>query len=295
MKRIFAFILCFAMLTFAFSAEKKSPESTQTSIIVSSYNMLYTFEKGHRSYTVEREQKWHKRKDTILQMVKSQNIDICGTQELRKLQIDYLFPDDTYNYVIAPKEFDPQQRLMNNLILYKKDKFEVLENGFFWLISYRKWRHCIWAKFKDKQTDCTFYVFNVHFPVTREAGEEGKMVASKTLVENIKKIANNQRIILTGDFNSLEITPQIKHIKQSGLVDSKEVSKTQPQGPNFSYNKYSKRYRPPAHPETKNLHIDFIFCSKDIEVESIKVVPDCINGVLPSDHFPVVAKLKIKK
>lgn len=283
------------MLPLGFSAEKKNAENTQTSIIVSSYNMLFTFEKGHRAYTPLREKRWHNRKDTILQMVKSQNIDICGTQELRKLQIDYLFPDNTYNYVIAPKEFDPTQRLMNNLILYKKERFEVLENGFFWLIDYRKWRHCIWAKFKDKQSNSIFYVFNVHFPVSSEAGEEGKMVASKTLVENIKKIANNQTVILTGDFNSLEITPQIKHIKQSGLVDAKEVSKTQPTGPNFTYNKYSTKYTPPANPETKMLHIDFIFCSKNIEVESTKVVPDCINGVLPSDHFPVVAKIKIKK
>ena len=95
------------MLPLGFSAEKKNAENTQTSIIVSSYNMLFTFEKGHRAYTPEREKKWHLRKDTILKMVKSLNIDICGSQELRKLQIDYLFPDDTYNYVIAPKEYDP--------------------------------------------------------------------------------------------------------------------------------------------------------------------------------------------
>ena len=118
MNRIFIFISSLFLLPLALCADKKNTENNQVSLNVSSYNMLFTFEKGHKSYTVEREKKWHKRKDTILQMVKLQNIDICGTQELRKLQIDYLFPDDTYNYVIAPKEYDPQQRLMNNLILY---------------------------------------------------------------------------------------------------------------------------------------------------------------------------------
>lgn len=295
MNRIFIFISSLFLLPLALCADKKNTENNQVSLNVSSYNMLFTFEKGHKSYTVEREKKWHKRKDTILQMVKLQNIDICGTQELRKLQIDYLFPDDTYNYVIAPKEYDPQQRLMNNLILYKRDRFEVLENGFFWLISYRKWRHCIWAKFKDKQSGLSFYVFNVHFPVTREAGEEGKLVASKTLIENIKKIANDQTVILTGDFNSVETTPQIKYIKQSGFADTKEISKTKPEGVNFTYNYYSTRYRPKESEDSKKLHIDFIFTSKDIEVETFKIVPDCINGVLPSDHNPLIAKIKIKK
>lgn len=255
--------------------------------------MLFTFEKGHRAYTPLREEKWNKRKDTLMAMVKSQKMDICGTQELRKLQIDYLFPDDTYNYVIAPKEFDPKQRLMNNLILYKKDRFEVLENGFFWLVDYRKWRHCIWAKFKDKQANTTFYVFNVHFPVTKETGEKGKMVAAQTLIENIKKITQGQTVIITGDFNSVETTPQIQYIKQSGFADTKEVSKTKPEGANYTYNYYSTKYKPKE--SDKKLHIDFIFTSKDIEVEAFKIVPDCINGVLPSDHFPLIAKIKFKK
>ena len=292
MDRVLTFILCVASLLTA--CVKQEAQASETSLIVSSYNMLFTFEKGHRAYTPEREKKWHLRKDTILKMVKSLNIDICGSQELRKLQIDYLFPDDTYNYVIAPKEDDPNQRLMNNLILYKKDKFEVIENGFFWLLPQRKWRHCIWAKFREKQSNTTFYIFNIHFPTPREAGEEKQQEASQTLVENIKKIANGQTIILTGDFNSIETKPQIKTIKQSGLVDSKEVSKTKPQGPHFTYNYYKTSFAPNT-PKTKFVCIDYIFCSPNIEVNSFKVVNDCINGILPSDHYPVVAEIKIKK
>ena len=44
----------------------------------------------------------------------------------------------------------------------------------------------------------------------------------------------------------------------------------------------------------KGLHIDYIFVSEDLEIIDVDIVKDNINGKYPSDHYPLIADIKMK-
>ena len=44
----------------------------------------------------------------------------------------------------------------------------------------------------------------------------------------------------------------------------------------------------------KGLHIDYIFVSEDLEIVDVDIVKDNINGKYPSDHYPLIADIRIK-
>ena len=45
----------------------------------------------------------------------------------------------------------------------------------------------------------------------------------------------------------------------------------------------------------KGLHIDYIFVSEDLEIVDVNIIKDNIDGKYPSDHYPLVADIRIKR
>src|SRR5690606_19046133 len=111
--------------------------------------------------------------------------------------------------------------LHNAAILYKKDRFELLDSGVFWLSETPEvrsigWdasdhRVCNWGKFREKFSGKEFFFFNTHFYWRKEIArkESGPLMAIK-----IKEIAGDSPTIITGDFNSRPETSQIAAIKE---------------------------------------------------------------------------------
>ena len=97
-------------------------------------------------------------------------------------------------------------------------------------------------------------------------------------------------IIIMGDFNA---TPDSKIIKKfaageystNRFVAVQEVKKEL----------YSKSTMSSFKGKEKGLHIDYIFVSEDLEIVDVDIVKDNINGKYPSDHYPLIADIKIKK
>ncbi|MBQ6534041.1 MAG: endonuclease/exonuclease/phosphatase family protein [Opitutales bacterium] len=259
-----------------------------------SYNMYFLFhEPDHRMYSREMIERWEDRKDKLLPLLKFHQIDVCGTQELREKQLEYFFPDADYDYVIAPPDYSPNKKLMNNAIIFRRDRFELLESGVFQLHHETKWRHCVWAKFKDKLSGARFYFFNSHFPTSKEK-KNGASIAANILAQKAGEIAGGTPFISTGDYNSREDTEAIKTLKAAGFADAKELSKTPPYGTNFTYNKFSV-FPPKNVSKDGKCHIDFIFCSEGgFEVLKFGTLNDNCGNVPPSDHFPIMARLKIR-
>ena len=97
-------------------------------------------------------------------------------------------------------------------------------------------------------------------------------------------------IIIMGDFNA---TPDSKIIKKfaageystNRFVAVQEVKKEL----------YSKSTMSSFKGKEKGLHIDYIFVSEDLEIVDVDIVKDNINGKYPSDHYPLIADIKIVK
>ncbi|MDR3308996.1 MAG: endonuclease/exonuclease/phosphatase family protein [Tannerella sp.] len=236
---------------------------------------------------------WPNRKDKVKALIRYHSFDLVGTQEgfLHQLQGICELPE--YAYTGNGRD-DGKDAGEHSAILYKKDRFEVVESGNYWLRETPDepglgWdatccnRICSWAKFKDRKTGYIFYFFNVHFD---HQGVIAREESGKLMVQKIGEIAKDAPVICTGDFNS---TPETKQIKAMSafLRDSRQASDTPPYGPKGTFN---RRFANPVGGEP----IDYIFVSRHFQVSKYAVLTDNDGMYYPSDHLPVVSDLTIR-
>jgi endonuclease/exonuclease/phosphatase family metal-dependent hydrolase len=280
MKKYFiVFLICF--LSGAASAQKgDNPE-----IIVSSYNIRMDTPSDSINA-------WPNRKENVKALIQYHDFDIMGTQEGFKHQLEDLLEMPGYAYTGSGRD-DGRDAGEHSAIVYKEDRFEVIDSGDFWLSETPDkpglgWdatccnRIASWAKFRDKNTGKEFYVFNAHFD---HQGVVARQESGKLMVKKIKEIAKDAPAICTGDFNSTPETEQIKALS-SLLNDAYSVTKMPPYGPVGTSNGF--RFTAPL----KN-RIDYVFVSDHFEVSKYAVLTDAKDQRYPSDHLPVVATVHL--
>ncbi|MBK1440627.1 endonuclease/exonuclease/phosphatase family protein [Parapedobacter sp. ISTM3] len=235
---------------------------------------------------------WPHRKANVKALIQYHDFDIVGTQEAFIHQINDLLEMPGYAYFGAGRD-DGQQGGEHSAILYKKDRFEIIDSGNFWLSETPEvpglgWdatccnRICSWVKMTDKNTQRAFYVFNAHFD---HQGVVARRESGKLMVAKIKEIAGELPVICTGDFNSTPETEQIKGLSAL-LNDAYSATKMPPYGPVGTSNGF--RFTAPL----RN-RIDYVLVSDHFEVTKYAVLTDAKDQRYPSDHLPVVATLRL--
>jgi endonuclease/exonuclease/phosphatase family metal-dependent hydrolase len=268
------------LLALQISAQKKQE------IKVASYNLRCLCDQGENS--------WENRKNDVKALILYHDFDIFGTQEGQISQLKDLCEMPGYAYTGHGRD-DGKDAGEHAAIVYKKDRFQILDTGDFWLRENpeepgKGWdatccnRICSWVKFKDKHTKTEFYFFNVHFD---HQGVIARKESGKLMVQKIKDIVKNKPVICTGDFNSRPESEQIQTM-QTLLDDASKVSQMPPYGPVGTFNNFV--FDAPV-----ERRIDYIFVSKQIKVFKYAVLSDSKNQHYPSDHLPVVVDLKINK
>lgn len=236
---------------------------------------------------------WPNRKENVKALIRFHEFDIVGVQEAFIGQLKDLMEMPEFAYTGHGRD-DGKEAGEHSSIVYKKDRFKLLNSGDFWLSETpdkpgKGWdatccnRISSWAKFKDLNTKKEFFFFNVHFD---HQGVEARRQSGILMVKKIKEIAGNSTVILTGDFNSTPDTEQIKSI-QTILSDSYAVTQQPPYGPEGTFNAF--KFDAPM-----KVRIDYIFVSKNVEVLKYGVLTDSKDQRYPSDHQPVVIKAIIK-
>ena len=235
---------------------------------------------------------WAHRKENVKALIQYHDFDIVGTQEGFIHQINDLLEMPGYAAFGAGRD-DGKQAGEHSAIVYKKDRFTVVDSGNFWLREDPTtpglgWdatccnRISSWAKFNDRLTGKNFFVFNVHFD---HQGVVARQESGKLMVAKIVEIANGAPVICTGDFNS---TPETEQIQGMAAVvnDAYAVSQMPPYGPEGTSNGF--RFTAPL----KN-RIDYVFVSKHFEVQKYAVLTDAKDQRYPSDHLPVVVTVRL--
>ncbi|WP_286845615.1 endonuclease/exonuclease/phosphatase family protein [Proteiniphilum sp. UBA5310] len=234
---------------------------------------------------------WEIRKKPLVELIVNCNFDIVGIQEPYQNQLDDL--QDmliNYNYISAP--YATKSFLA---IYYKKDLFDVLDKGMFWLsetpdVPSIGWdadelRIVHWAKFKHKESKKEFYFFNTHFYWRYQTARKnsGPLTARK-----INDIAGNVPVIFVGDLNSRPSTTQIDRLKVD-LNDTFDITETPRVGPDKT-NLPGGVFVGPL-----SGRIDYIFVSKDIRVFDFTVHEDKYgeDNRYPSDHLPLSSNIEI--
>ena len=142
----------------------------------------------------------------LLEVTKKYDADIIGFQEFTppwEKEIPNLYPEyDMFMLYRSKSELEAAP------ILWKRDKFELLDKGNFWLSDtpevesrgwdqlYNCWRMCEYVILKDKESGKVFTHMNTHYGF----GDKGQVDSSKLMYEYSKKISDNPTF-LTGDFN----------------------------------------------------------------------------------------------
>lgn len=177
-------------------------------------------------------------------------------------------------------------------VFYKKDKFELIDSGTFWLSKTpnrpsRGWdamfnRICTYAVLRDKNTGFVYAHFNAHFD---HLGVIARLESVAVVSDKISRICNTFPVVFTGDLNDAEGGDMYNRVLETGLKDTKHIAETaDDKGTFHGYSELAKKEKP----------IDFIFVnSMATKVESYKVDTTLHNGIYASDHHPVISEMTL--
>ncbi|MFT4660051.1 MAG: endonuclease/exonuclease/phosphatase family metal-dependent hydrolase [Patiriisocius sp.] len=284
--------MCFFAIAFLVNLSFTSPnanidylDSSEKSITAMTYNIRFDIP-GDENYN------WDERRNMISQTISSNSPDVMGVQEAYYNQIKWLEDElKVYEWYAVGGE-DGEFRGEYCAIFFQKEKYELLDSGTYWLAEDdAKPGSLAWdseepsvmtcVKLKMKSNGETIFVFNTRLGETDKAKIEG----SKKLLEKIGEIAKNNSFILTGDFNSEPehksiqlIKEHCKEAKASCFINASDLDYTLIFDDNG--NKVHKRQ-------------DYVFFSDNFPVNSYEVLNNTFNKKYPSDHLPVLCRLRL--
>ncbi len=254
---------------------------------------------------------WGRRLPVIAQLIRFHDFDIFGTQEGLYEQLEGLRDSlPGYAYIGIGRD-DGRQAGEHSAIFYKTNKFRLLDKGDFWLSEItdrpnKGWdavlpRICTWGKFKEKASGFIFYMFNLHMD---HVGVKAREESAKLVLARIRQLPAGTAVILTGDFNVDQTSPSYALIDSSGILkDSYELSPFR-----YALNGTFNNFRTDRKTDSR---IDHIFVSRKFSVIRYGIITDAYlvrNDSVsadapsagyalhtPSDHFPVMAQVQVKK
>ncbi|MFN8016341.1 MAG: endonuclease/exonuclease/phosphatase family protein [Acidimicrobiia bacterium] len=224
---------------------------------------------------------WIIRKFSTLATIKFLNCNIVALQEAHKFQLKWLLKKlAKYSYVGNGR--DGGSKGEHCPILFDNEKFRIISSETKWYgdtpDQVSKLTDASFPRIYTKlvvniSNDTTVEIFNTHLD---EKSEERRLRSIKQLAQNINP---DMPTIVLGDFNSTRLRNVLDEITSCGLsyaLDEKCGGTT---------NRFSKT--------TAENAIDHIFVSKHFKVLASSVVRKKFFFLLPSDHWPIIAKLKL--
>ncbi|KAF0129305.1 MAG: Uncharacterized protein FD155_2533 [Bacteroidetes bacterium] len=238
---------------------------------------------------------WRYRKNYAAELLVNESVDIVGTQEVLKNQLDDLLELSPQYAYVGVGRFDGKTGGEYSAILYKRNRFEVIRSGNFWLsetpdsIGSKGWdaaceRIVTWAIFNDLSTGESFAFFNTHFD---HMGQIARIKSAELIVEKAHQIAENLPVILCGDFNGSPDSKPIQSILESGWLKNTYSIANRKSGPSWSFHDFGRL------PVDQRQLIDFIFVTDSFQVLSYKNIFKEINNTFYSDHNPIVVQMLI--
>lgn len=238
---------------------------------------------------------WRYRKNYAAELLVNESVDIVGTQEVLKNQLDDLLSLSPQYAYVGVGRFDGKTGGEYSAILYKRNRFEVIRSGNFWLsetpdsIGSKGWdaaceRIVTWAIFNDLSTGESFAFFNTHFD---HMGQIARIKSAELIVEKAHQIAENLPVILCGDFNGSPDSKPIQSILESGWLKNTYSIANRKSGPSWSFHDFGRL------PVDQRQLIDFIFVTDSFQVLSYKNIFKEINNTFYSDHNPIVVQMLI--
>lgn len=212
--------------------------------------------------------------------------DIIGFQELVPKWEPYIREYYGAEYEIFNK-YRAEDELEAAPILWKKDVFECVKKGYFWLSDtpeteskgwdelYDCYRICMWVILEHRASGKRFCCMNTHLGF----GDNGQ-VQSVELIRTYRHKFAQYPAFITGDFNMYHSMPAYRKMTEYftdvNMATVKDMCPT--------YHGYNRE---------KGGLIDFCFADASVIPVSYKRIDSVVEGKYPSDHYGILAVLDI--
>lgn len=262
---------------------------------------------------------WEHRFPALSQLILYNDFDIFGAQEVVYNQLEDLLAVLTkYNHIGVGRD-DGLKKGECSPIFYKRDKYNLLQSGTFWLSENTDYpnigwdaalpRICTWGEFENKEDGYKFWFFNLHMD---HRGVNARKESAKLVLKKIKEMCGSDPVILTGDFNVDQNNESYKLLNNSDILDDSYEVASFKYALNGTFNNFDPNL-------TTESRIDHIFVSPAFTVKKYAILTDTyrspkeggavVNSTnfpkevslkeyiarVPSDHFPVRVDLMYNK
>ncbi|WP_131539821.1 endonuclease/exonuclease/phosphatase family protein [Pedobacter nototheniae] len=241
---------------------------------------------------------WAVRRPLVKERIIGHDCDIVGVQEALGNQISNL-ETDLPGYARIGTGRDGNGTSEHSSIFFKTARFNLLGSGTFWLApgapvtatgpswdaAYK--RICTWVKVQDKETAMVFFVFNSHFD---HKGSLARQNSADLILSQMQDKIGSAPALFMGDLNANQNSPAYNILNGSTLLEETwNLAASKLPALRVTGNGWNPS-------PTGDSQIDHIFVTGHWTVDSRLVdwYHKDPGAILPSDHFPVVSRLKVE-
>jgi endonuclease/exonuclease/phosphatase family metal-dependent hydrolase len=238
------------------------------------------------------ENNWQIRKELVIERIRASDPDLLGLQECRDdEQAEFVrrsLPE--YRMFAIQRGGDSSTAPEMAPMLFRRSAFEVIQSGFFWIspnpdvVGSKSRasafpRTAIWVALRHKPSGQALVFLNTHFDYQSRAINGSARQLRQWAIGTLLRYP----LIITGDFNT-DKHSRAYHLLTVPLVDT--YRQIHPPGPSEATFHDFGQAAPPT-------PIDWILVSRHFRVLDASIDTATPDGRHPSDHYPVMAVLKI--
>ena len=236
---------------------------------------------------------WPNRRGLALRVIRDQAPDLIGFQEVQEGNWSFFaeaLPD--YERRRGPR-YNNAEPFCYPSILWRGEALEALEEGGFWLsetpeVFSASWetaciRSALWIRFRLRGSGREFVHLNTHLD---HESETARVNGARLVLERLAEVGGDLPRLVTADFNCEPGAPVHGLFLQAGLQDAHLRAKGRDGPLTFTFHEFTG--------QRAWGRIDWVLCSRQVEVRACRIVTDAEPPVYPSDHFPVVAELALR-
>jgi endonuclease/exonuclease/phosphatase family metal-dependent hydrolase len=271
------------------------PRTDPASIRVVTWN-IYRGQEGPR-WSQLRLANWSGRKGALREAVRQTGPDILCVQEALAQQVVFLEQALPNHRRLGVGRDDGRAAGEHCAIYFNADRFELIGGDTFWLehpsdqppgrvegrprggLHPAIKRICTWVRLRDRTSGRTIRVYNVHSYLT----DKPQVTAARIVLAHMAAGDPADAIILAGDFNAGPGSRSRRLFSASGLTESAALAGQPVNSPTYQW--YGIR----------TSCLDGILVSPGWQVQQHRILDVKPGNIFPSDHFGVLADLRLTR
>lgn len=266
----------------AAAAPSTPPTAVQPSLTVMTFNIRYgTADDGDHA--------WPHRRALVAEIITREAPDVIAIQEALAFQLDELAPAlDGYRKVGEHRDGGIGGEFSG--LYFREATLDLVDEGQFWLsptpdvVASRGWdaalhRTAAWVDLHLPGLETPIRIYATHFD---HQGERARVESARLITRHARE--GGLRTLILGDLNVPDGAPALGIFTDAGYRSA--VTALHPDETRGTFNAFSD-------PTGGAGRIDHVLVGPGFELLEARILDERVDGLFPSDHFPVVAAVRV--